>query len=243
MSYQRFVIATDLHGDMQDSGAVNALMRFIRDWKPRHRICLGDVWDFRALRTKASEEEKRESLKADFDAGLAWLEQFAPNHDLLLGNHDVRLWDRAALDNGPLADYCGELVSRVDGLLARSRVAVRPYHKRLGVLRLGHLKLLHGFYAGVTAARQHALAYGSCLFGHIHAIDEASVPGMERRVARAIGALCLLDMDYNRGSVNTLRYANGWAYGVVDDSSGDYQVFQAESVNGKYVVADGVRAI
>jgi hypothetical protein len=222
---------------MQDAAAVNALSRFIREWKPKHRICLGDCWDFRALRTKASEEERRESLRADFDAGLAWLEDFAPTHDLLLGNHDIRLWDRAKLNNGPMADYCGELVTRVDASLARCRVGTRPYCKRLGVLRLGHLKLLHGFSCGVTAARQHALAYGSCLFGHVHSVDEASVPGLDRRVARSIGALCRLDYDYNRGSVNTLRHANGWAYGVIEDRTGEYQVWQAEGINGKYVVA------
>jgi hypothetical protein len=243
LAWQRFIVASDLHGDMQDSAAVNALSRFTREWKPKHRICLGDVWDFRALRTKASEEERRESLKADFDAGLAWLEDFAPTHDLLLGNHDIRLWDRAKFGNGPLADYCGELVARVDASLARCRVGTRPYHKRLGVLRLGHLKLLHGFYAGVTAARQHALAYGSCLFGHIHSIDEASVPGMDRRTARAVGCLCRLDMDYNRASVNTLRYASGFAYGVVDDKSGDYCVWQAEGVSGKYIVASETSVI
>lgn len=243
MAWQRFIFASDLHGDAQDAGAVNALFRFMRDFKPRIRICGGDVWDFRALRSKANEEEKRESIRADFDAGLNWLTEFAPTHDLLLGNHDQRLWDKAELRNGPLADYSRELVDRVNGLLGRFRVGFRAYHKRIGVLRLGHLKLLHGFFAGVTAARQHALAYGSCLFGHIHSIDEASIPGMDRRVARACGCLCQLDMDYNRTSVNTLRYANGWAYGVVDDSSGNYVVWQSECVDGKYVVATDYRTI
>jgi hypothetical protein len=240
LGLKRFVFASDVHGDVQDTAAVNACLGFVRDFKPHYRICGGDIFDFRPLRGRASEEEKRESLKEDFEAGDRFLEAFAPTHTLL-GNHDQRLYDRAALRSGPASDYAAELADRLSGRLGRSELY--PYHKRAGVLRIGHLKFLHGFFCGVTAARQHALAYGSCLFGHIHSIDEASVPGMDRRVARSVGCLCKLDMDYNARSPNTLRYAHGWGYGVIDEKTGNYTVFQAEGIDGKFYVAGEIRAV
>src|SRR5690606_16034377 len=154
------------------------------------------------------------------------------------------IWDRAkdAVD-GRVRDYAGSLVAQVEAKAKQLRCPIYPYHKRLGVLRIGHLKFIHGFFAGVTAARQHALAYGSCLFGHVHAVDGVSGPGVDRRVARSVGALCGVDIDYNRASVNSLRHCNGWAYGVIDDTSGEYQVFQAEAINGRFYVAAEVRVM
>jgi hypothetical protein len=237
---KRFVFGSDIHGDMSDPAAVNAFLGFVRDFKPNYRICGGDVFDFRPLRGKASEEERRESLLGDFEAGDRFLDAYRPTH-LLRGNHDERLWDRAGLKSGPVSDLAQELVGRVERRL--SSATVLPYHRRTGVLRLGHLKFLHGFYAGVTAARQHALAYGSCLFGHVHSIDEASVPGLDRRVARSVGCLCLLDMPYDARSVGALRHCHGWAYGVIDEKTGNYSVFQAEGIDGKFYVADQIRAV
>jgi hypothetical protein len=238
---KRWIFASDVHGDMADPGALNALFAFCRDFKPQYRICGGDVWDFRALRGKASEEEKRESLKEDFVAGCRFLEAFAPTA-FLRGNHDERLWDAARRSNGPLADYAGQLADDAESRLG-GRCEVRPYHKRKGVARLGHLKFLHGFYAGVTAARQHALAYGSCMFGHVHAVDVASVPGIDRRVARSVGCLCTLDFDYDSKSPGSLRHCQGWGYGVVDEKTGNYEAFVAEGIEGKFFVAGEIRAV
>lgn len=239
---KRFIFATDIHGDELDRQANEALFTFCEGFKPHYRICGGDLWNFAALRRKASEEERRESLTADFALGMEWLERFRPTH-LLRGNHDERLWDLAAIENGPLSDFARSLLIRVSRTCERFKTTVYPYHKRFGVCRLGHLKLLHGYYAGASAARQHAVAYGSCLFGHIHAIDESSVPGLDRRVARSVGCLCRVDMEYNRASVGSLRYAQGWAYGTIDEKTGNYAVFQAERVGDEVVVAEGMRVL
>jgi hypothetical protein len=239
MAYTPFIFASDIHGDCQDTAACNALFRFMRDWKPKIRVCGGDLWDFRALRKKASKKETEESTKADLAAGMSFLDAFKPTH-FLRGNHDERLWDAAkdgGTQDGLAKDYAAEKVEAIETKLAGWRCTMLPYHNRRGVLKIGHLKFIHGFFCGVTAARQHALAYGSCVFGHGHAIDVASAPGFDRRVARMVGCLCSLDMDYSRASVGALRYASGWAYGVIDERSGDYQVWQAEGINGKFVVA------
>ena len=80
-----------------------------------------------------------------------------------------------------------------------------------------------------------AQAYGSVLFGHIHAIHQASIEGLENRIGRACGCLCKLDMAYDRHHLGKLLHRHGWPYGVVNVKTGDYFVFQAECVNGTWL--------
>jgi len=233
--FQKFAVAFDLHGDKQDRKSVATFNGFLAAWKPDLRIFDGDLWDLRPLRRKANDEERRESLKQDFEAGTTWLKDYHPNY-FVRGNHDERLWDSALADNGVISDYCAEGVADIETICDSIGCKMLPYHKRDNVLKIGHLKVFHGFASGVYAVRQTALIYGSCLFGHVHDVTEHSIPGLERRVARSCGAMCSLDMDYAARTPNTLRQANGFAYGVINKRTGDYFSWQAESINGRWVI-------
>lgn len=235
MSFQRFTAAFDIHGDKQDPGAVNALLKFCDIWKPTIRVHGGDNWDFRPLRKKACEDERRESMATDFRAGVKFLTHYRPTH-FVRGNHDERLWELAQSDHGVESDYAINAVGEIEALMKQLRCEMLPYHKSKGVLRIGHLKIMHGFYCGKYASSNHAVTYGSVLFGHTHVIDEMAIPGLERRVARNCGCLCDLDMEYAARKPNTLRQAHGFAYGVVDSRTGFFHVWQAESVSGKWIL-------
>lgn len=243
MSWKRFTFATDLHGDRQDKSTVNAFFDFDAEWKPQVKVFGGDLVDLRPLRRGASQEEKCESMRADVDSGRAFLSKWKPNY-WIRGNHDERLWDVAAsAKEGIVADYAQRGCLEFETLCARIRTKMLPYHKRDGVLRIGNLKMLHGFACGIYASRQTALIYGSCLFGHVHTIDEHAIPGLERRVARAVGCMCQLDMDYNARHPNTLRQAHGWAYGVIDEKTGRYFIWQAEEIEKKWILPTGLKEI
>src|ERR1035437_59658 len=235
MSFKKFIVGTDIHGDMQDAPANKVFFDFVSAFKPHIRVCGGDLWDFRPLRSGCNEDEKRESMAKDYVAGVNWLNKFRP-HFLLRGNHDERLWELANSDCGVCSDYAQSGVVEVEAILRKMQCQMLPYHKRDGVLRLGSLKILHGFYCGETSAKRHALVYGSCLFGHIHTVDEHSIPGLERRVGRAIGCLCSTDMDYSARQPNSLRQSNGFAYGILDEKSGHYHVWQAENIGGSWIL-------
>ena len=238
--WKKFVGGWDIHGDKQSPDANRVFFKFIDDFKPDIRICGGDVWDFRPLRKKASEEEKRESMVTDFKAGKRWLEQFKPDY-FLRGNHDERLWELAEKDCGVMSDYAYDGIGEITALLKHFNCRMLPYHKRDGVLRLGSLKCIHGFHVGVYASRQVALIYGSCLFGHTHALDEHAIPGLERRVARNVGCLCELDLDYASRMPNTLKQAHGFPFGVVNRKTGAYHMFQAEEIDGKWIIPSDVK--
>lgn len=244
--WKRFVAASDIHGDMQDEVTCEALWKFIDHWQPQIRCCLGDVWDFRPLRGGASPEEKTESMQQDYRAGTAWLERFfGADGDkyLNLGNHDERVWLWAKNKRGVEQDFAVDKVQLMESEFGRLGIKWVPYHKRTGVIRIGHLKLLHGFAYGIYAARQTALVYGSCLMGHVHAIDEHHIPGLERRACRIIGAMCQLDMEYNSRQPNSLRQANGWAFGAVSSVTGEYIVFQAEKMAGEWLVPSDLASL
>ncbi len=238
-NWKRFICGSDLHGDRQDKKSCDAFFKFLKAWDPDTKIFAGDLWDFRPLRKKATDDEKREKMEKDFEAGMEWLKEFNPDH-FIRGNHDERLWDLREADNGIRSEYAHKGIKEIEAEMKRMKCRMLPYHKRKGVLRIGHLKVLHGFSCGVFAARQTALIYGSCLFGHVHDVTEHSIPGLERRVARCMGCLCDLDMDYAARTPNTLRQANGWAYGVIHSGTGNYHVWQAERIGGTFMIPSDI---
>lgn len=238
-----FSHASDLHGDRKDAAAVKAFLRFVEDFRPKQRWFGGDVWDFRAIRSGASKEDKLHSMERDFDAGMEFLEEYEP-HVITLGNHDQRLWDVVKKDGlektGPLVDYAKLLIGRFEKFAAKQKITVLPYNKRKGIHTYKGLSVAHGF-DGVDAADM-AKIYGDVLFGHGHSIEEATVPGIRTRTGRQVGALCLLDMDYNRNQVRTLKQEHGWAYGAFL-GEGRHQVMQARIQDGQVVYAENLKVL
>jgi len=238
---QRFIFASDVHGDQQSPAAVKALITATDSFKPHLRIFGGDLFDLRPLRRGCSVEERSESMMTDWRKGLEFLSLWRPTH-LLMGNHDQRLYDLAEDDSkGIEQDYAWKGVQELEARLEKHKTEWLPYHKR-SVFKFGHMKCLHGYYHGMYAARQHAATYGGCLFGHTHTIDEFSLPGLERRVARGAGCLCNLDMKYNSRMPSSLRHAHGFVLGVIA-KSGNYWTMQAEEVDGVWVIPEKLKTI
>jgi predicted phosphodiesterase len=244
MKPRRFIVASDNHGDQQDDETATALRAFIADFRPQVRIHAGDNWDFRNLRKGASDDEKAHSLEDDWQAGSDWMRMFfdgGKENYFLRGNHDERLWKFAESATGLVRDYAHDGIKRVEAMAAKSRAKMLPYDARLGILRIGHLKVIHGFYAGVGAARRHAIAYRNCLYGHTHATDTVAVESDDGPVeARGIGCCCKVDMSYNQAMPGKLRHTNAFCYGMLFDD-GTYQLFQTTKINGKFYAAGEIK--
>lgn len=243
MAAEKFVVSSDYHGDRADPVAEKAFRVFVEDFEPDLRVFAGDLWDFRALRIGADRDEKMASMKADFDAGMKFLEWYKPSV-LLLGNHDARLWDAVEKEGmkktGPIPDYAGELIQRFNETSAKLGITVLPYDKRKGVWRYKGLAVAHGF-DGVSP-EQMAAIYGNIMYGHGHRIESAAAPGLENRYARMIGCLCLKDMNYNRHQTKTLAQQHGWAYGVIERAN-RFGVMQAEVIDGVFSYANEIKTV
>jgi hypothetical protein len=230
---------------MLDPGCASAICEFIRDWRPEIRIHSGDLFDFRNLRKGATDDEKAASLVDDWEAGSEFARQFfdggKENH-LLRGNHDERLWDFTRSATGLLRDYAADGVKRVEGLVRKCRAKMLPYDSRLGVLDVGHVRVIHGYRSGIGAATAHARIYRGCFYGHTHDMSVAPVENLEGPAeARGIGCLCKIDMDYNSRQTNKLRHQQGWVYGLLFED-GTYQAFQAKRINGRFACANEIKS-
>ena len=76
----KFQAGFDVHGDQQSKRACGVFFDFADVWRPDYRVMGGDLFDFRPLRKKASEDEKRESMRGDFEAGMEFLKRMRPTH-------------------------------------------------------------------------------------------------------------------------------------------------------------------
>jgi len=235
--WKRFAVCSDIHGDQHDARAVDAFFAFVDDYRPQIRVIAGDLWDFRAIRRKADEHERRESMKEDYQAGLNFLNRFKPQV-ITLGNHDARMWNLAETATGPLQDHALDVVAQMERAFKKIGCKALPYNKRENVYKLGNLSVLHGFFCGVYACRQHAIHYGLCVFGHTHQLTEHAVARYPHgETAWNCGCLCRLNMDFNAARPGSLAQRHGWAYGVVDERSGDFVIHLAKEVSNKYVAS------
>ena len=240
--WEKFAAAADNHGIEQDDEAVAAFLRFVKEFKPKHRIHMGDGFNFAPLRRKASEDERRQDIREDMNVGKRFIEEFRPT-DYLLGNHEFRIYDTRDTGSGLVQQLCTEGIKEIEKLCRYVGSRIYPYDTDGGILTIGSLNFLHGFYVGVNAARRHAADFDSCLFGHVHTIAEAPVPGRRERVARSIGCLCKLRQPYNARTPSALQHRHGWAYGVINKVTGDYLALQARKVGDQWLIPSEIQIL
>lgn len=244
MKSRRFVIAADNHGQEIDPIVETKFFEWLKDWKPQVRIHAGDLWDFSPLRNGASQEDKAESMCEDYRMGTDFAKRlFAGGEEkhLLLGNHDQRLWDLLHKTDGVLRDFAAQKTGEIKNRMAQWGVKTYPYDARLGVCKIGHMQVIHGFRAGIGAAKAHATIYRNCIFGHTHSQDIVPVENLEGpALAMGTGCMCVIDMPYNSRQTNKLRHQQGWVYGMLYED-GTYQAFQAKRVGDSFHLCHDIK--
>lgn len=227
-NWKRFVFATDIHGDMQDKAANDALMGFCADFQPEIRICGGDWMDCRPLRRGAGDEEKAEGMSSDWEAAKEWAERFNPTH-MLEGNHDYRLVRLAENGSGILREWAKSRREEIRQLFEGLECKTQPYDVRRGVLKIGTLSFIHGYTHGVNCLREPILSYGNVIQGHVHYPSYNARMGFEGWTSPC---LCNLEMEYASTKLGSLSWRNGWIWGEVSDSGHD--VHTVIGNNGQY---------
>lgn len=245
MPLQRWVDVGDTHGDEIDPVLREKFFAWLDDFKPDIVIHGGDAWNFAALRKKASPEEKAQSVAPDFEEGAEFLRRLykhGTERFLTRGNHDERIYNTARDAQDACVRECAERLCRdVDKLLQLHNVKVLPYDSRAGVLDVAGLRVIHGYAAGVGAARKFATVFGSCSFHHTHTLEMCPAEHWPHpAVAWGSGCLLKIDQQYNKTGLAKLRHENGWLYGFTDGWTATY--FPARYQNGAIYAATDVKA-
>jgi hypothetical protein len=131
------------------------------------------------------------------------------------GNHDERIYDFRNNCTGMVRDYATDGIKQLEATIKRCKAKMLPYDSDLGVLELGSLRIVHGYHAGKAAIREHASVYGRVLFGHVHTQERYQPASLDNAESISIGCLCQRDMDYVNKKTGKLRWANGWAFGLL----------------------------
>lgn len=244
MKLLRFVDVGDTHGNQIDPVLEEKFFAWLKDWKPQIRIHGGDVYDFAALRKKASESERQTAIAPDYEAGNDFLKRLFDGGEARFftrGNHDERIFDAAQEGrDAALTHYASKIVTEIGVLMRKLKTTMLPYHVKNGVLDYHGLRTIHGYAAGVTSARKFATVYGTCLYNHTHSMDVCPVERWpEPAVAYGSGCLMKPHQNFNRSQIATLRHENGWLYGYTDGTRAT--VFQARYKDGRVIATDGLK--
>jgi len=240
MAWEKSIFLADTHGDLVCPKAVKVVKQFIEDWQPKHRVHLGDVWDFRSLRKGASPEERMEGISYDYSCGMELLDWFRPNF-LTMGNHDFRLW-RAAQEssNGILADLCAVKAQDTEDELRKMRIKWVPW-RVTERLKIGKLTLIHGFLSSMHPAKAHHERFGSCIFGHVHSPSDYEARHIDNGSAHAVGTLAQIDkMTYADAHPAKLGWRQGFAYGMHNTKTGDFKIWQVTKNGSDWISPLGI---
>lgn len=235
MGRLKFTACFDSHGKLIDKKASRPFLEFVKDFKPDIKIHGGDAWDFKCLMGKATRNDENDDFNKDYDAGWQFLDEYNPSV-LLLGNHEYRLWKLLGDVRGIVRGYARELVGHIKYKCKQKKCRLIPYDARRGIYQLGNVQFLHGYGCGDNAAKFHAQVYGNCIFGHIHKFLMARAPSTKESIARSIGCLCKLDLDYMDSKPGKLQWEHGWAYGFVNEKTGKTQVFEARKTGSSWLL-------
>lgn len=219
MAFKRFLAFGCSHGSLVDKHALAAVMKFSRAFKPHRKIHLGDVCDYAAFRGGAGgTKDEAVGLAPDIRAGAELIKQWAPT-DVLIGNHDERVWRMADHQNAVIAHAAA--CSRHEFLTACESVkakVLQSYDINQSWITLGDTKLMHGWMYSENAMRDHAEHFGKCIIAHLHVAGMGNARRSDHAVCYCVGTLANIPaLDYAKGRRATARWSHGFVYGEYND--------------------------
>ena len=208
------------HGVYADQTAIDTVLAFADRWKPERRIHLGDVGDYAAFRTgaKGTKDEAAE-LEPDSAAVVSLIERYAPT-DLLIGNHDLRIWRATTAINAITAKAAQAL--RNEFLTACDKVGanvIDTYDINRSYLRIADTLFLHGFMYGEQALRDHAEHFGRCVHAHWHKPGIAHGRRADHPTAFCVGTLADIEkLEYANTRRATAAWGQAFTFGEYNDT-------------------------
>lgn len=218
-NWKRFLALGCSHGHLEDPEAIRAVLKFRRAWKPHRVVHLGDFTDTAAFRSGAlGSSDEAVDLKADLGHGLNFLRALEPT-DVLIGNHEVRLYDAAQHYNAIKAYAAQAMIDEIRDEMRKLHCSYTEHWQSVrSWITLGDTKLLHGFVYGENATRDHAEHYGKCIHAHNHTPAQVIGRRSDNPLGTAVGTLMSIQKaGYANSRRATARWAPGFAWGEFQD--------------------------
>ena len=230
MSWHRWMAIGCSHGSLADPDAIEAVLRFEQAYKPERKFHLGDVMDFAAFRHGApGTKDEAMQLGPDIEAGCNLIERYAPT-DVLLGNHDERVFRLSDHHNAIVALAASH--ARNEFLESCHKVGAKlvdHYDINRSYIQVADTKFLHGFMFNEMALRDHAEHFGRCVIAHKHEAGSSAARRSDHAVCWCVGTLANVPaMEYAKTRRSTARWSHGFAYGEYSDTHCHVELSQCE---------------
>ncbi len=235
-TYRKFWIGFDRHCPYSDSRIDKIALDFLADFKPEIRIAGGD-WQT-VDQVSNFDTEGDIDLADEFGLNREAIQKFGITH-YLEGNHEERL-RRVGMK---LDRRLRSLVDLGYNLhLKEMKIPLIPYHPRHGILKFGHLKVLHGFYATEYMAKKTAVTYGTCVFGHTHRFQTfQSKEAFETHCGFAIGLMGQIDQPYANDRA-PMGWTNGFCFGYLH-KNGYFDLYPVRIFGKRVAINDKVYVV
>lgn len=178
-SWKRFLAVGCSHGHLADQQLLRGVLKFRDRWKPHKIVHLGDAIDLACLREGAIHTaDDALSPDADLEAGLAFIEQLAPNvwH---LGNHEARLVRLMEHPRAIVSGLAARIYQDIEHQAKRLRCELVPYNFQEGWrIPFGSDAVTgHGYMVNEMAVRDHAEAICTgtqtkVIIAHLHRVTQ-----------------------------------------------------------------------
>lgn len=211
-NWKRIVAVGCTHGEhmLPDAGA--AVLLFCEQFKPDHRIHLGDAYDLPALRRGAQgTPDEMSPIHSDISAGAAFLRAYRPTV-FTAGNHDFVRVDRLLNDHRALVkEAAEEMYRRMILPLKECRTQVFQWNI-WEAWKMGGFTFNHGFTYGINYIRKTAMHRGNSVVAHGHWAGSATADREDNPTCYAVGTLA--DIPH-MGYAETRFATYGWNHALL----------------------------
>lgn len=226
---KRFWLGFDRHTPEHDPVVDRIALDFLTDFKPHIRVAGGDWQSVDQVSHFPTEDEI--DLADEFEANQKAIEDYGITH-YLEGNHEERL----RRVGSALKPSLRSLVNLTRNLKLRERkIRLLPYHPSKGVLAIGRLRVLHGFFTNEYVAKKMAMIYGTCCFGHTHRFQTFQAKqAFHDHVGFNVGMLGSLHQHYAEHRA-PMGWAQGFAFGYLH-KNGCYDLYPVRIIHGRVTI-------
>lgn len=217
--WKKFLAVSCSHGGYADPIATSAVLDFRARWKPDLMAHLGDWTDMTALRAGAKGgPDETEPIAPDIERGLEFLEQLECNL-VFCGNHEQRAFRLAHHYNAVVQLAARTIICEMQKTCDKLHAELVPWDVFGGWRPVGNFLLGHGTMFNENCPRDHAEAFGNCIFGHWHRTGQAKGRRLDNPTGYCVGTLTRIgNMDYASNRRSTLAWSQGMAFGYYTDN-------------------------